>query len=152
MGPINLYTPIAVVLAFTFLTTLRYSFTGKLATANPVLRVVTNGIWLYPLILAGPFTLGAFYHGLFSPWPPQAYATAAQQSGPWAGAAAALAAATGDIWLLWATATTFRRFSPPQDARMVKYYYLANLAVGGYLMARFLHVIDMGQAGIIPAG
>jgi len=32
---------------------------------------------------------------------------------------------------------------------MVKYYYLVNLVIGGYLMARFLHVIDMGQAGVL---
>jgi len=68
----------------------------------------------------------------------------------WAGLCAGIAAATADVWLLWATATTFRKFSPPDDVRMVKYYYLVNLAIGGYLMARFLHVIDMGKAGIIP--
>ena len=56
---------------------------------------------------------------------------------------------TADIWLLWATATTFKIFSPPQDARMVKYYYLVNFVIGAYLMARFFHVIDMGKTGVI---
>ena len=46
--------------------------------------------------------------------------------------------------------TTFKTFSPPQDHRMIKYYYVVNALVGGYLMARFLHIIDMGQNGIIP--
>ena len=45
---------------------------------------------------------------------------------------------------------TFKVFSPPHDARMIKYYYAVNLVIGAYLMARFLHVIDMGQIGILP--
>jgi hypothetical protein len=136
MQHFNVYTPIAAVLFFTFLTTLRYSFTGRLHTTNPVLRIVTNPSWLYPLIL--------------SAWPPAAFEMVSQRAGFWAGAAAAIAAATADVWLLWATATTFRKFSPPHDVRMVKYYYVVNFVVGAYLMARFTHVIDMGQAGIIP--
>jgi hypothetical protein len=150
MQHFNVYTPIAAVLFFTFLTTLRYSFTGRLHTTNPVLRIVTNPSWLYPLILSGPFLLGSFYHGTMSPWPPAAFEMVSQRAGFWAGAAAAIAAATADVWLLWATATTFRKFSPPHDVRMVKYYYVVNFVVGAYLMARFTHVIDMGQAGIIP--
>lgn len=150
MSQLNIFTPIAIVLGLTFLSTLRYSFTGTVQSPNPVLRIVTNGVWLYPLIISGPFLLGAFYHGALSPWPPASYAIAAQKAGPWAGTAAAIAAATADIWLLWATATTFRKFSPPHDHRMIKYYYLVNLVVGGYLMARFSHVIDMGTNGIIP--
>jgi hypothetical protein len=150
MEHFDLYSPVAAVLFFTFLTTLRYSFTGHLHPSNAVLRVVTNPAWLYPLILAGPWAFGAFYQSAISPWPPQTFAMIAAKAGFWAGMASAIAAATADIWMLWATATTFRRFSPPHDRRMIKYYYVVNLVVGAYLMARFLHVIDMGQAGIIP--
>ncbi len=146
----NLYTPIAVVLFFTLLTTLRFSFTGTLKASDPVSLVVTSPVWLYALVISGPYMLGAFYHGTISPWPPAAYEAVSLRAGMWAGLSAAIAAATADVWLLWATATTFRKFSPPDDSRMIKYYYLVNLAVGGYLMARFLHVIDMGKAGIIP--
>jgi hypothetical protein len=150
MAHFDLFTPIAIVLAFTFLTTLRYSIAGTLSTPNPVLRFVTNPNWLYALVISGPFMLGAYYHDAISPWPPAAFATASQKWGIWGGVSAAIAAATADIWLLWATATTFRRFSPPHDKRMIKYYYLVNLVIGGYLMARFTHVIDMGHAGVIP--
>jgi hypothetical protein len=150
MPPLDLYAVFAIILTFTFLTTLRYSITGTLGTENPVLRVVTNPVWLYALVVSGPYILGAYYHDAISPWPPTAYAMVSQKAGAWAGAAAAIAAATADIWLLWATATTFRKFSPPHDHRMIKYYYVANFVVGAYLMARFGHVIDMGKAGIIP--
>jgi hypothetical protein len=150
MEHFDLFTPIAVVLFFTLLTTLRYSFTGTLRSGNPVLNLITNPSWLYPLIISGPYVLGAYYHGKISPWPPTAFATIGAGAGFWAGVTAAIAAGTADVWLLWATATTFRKFSPPHDARMVKYYYVANFLVGAYLMARFTHVIDMGQAGIIP--
>ena len=146
----NLYTLIAVVLFFTMLTTLRFSFTGTLKVTDPVSRVITNPVWLYALVISGPYMLGCYYHGTISPWPPTAYEAASLRAGMWAGLCAGIAAATADVWLLWSTATTFRKFSPPDDVRMVKYYYLVNLAIGGYLMARFLHVIDMGKAGIIP--
>jgi hypothetical protein len=151
MQHFDLYTPVAAVLFFTFLTTLRFSFSGHFQARDPVSRIVTNPAWLYPLILSGPWALGAFYHAAISPWPPQTFEMIAGKDGAWAGAAAAIAAATADVWLLWATATVFRRFSPPHDHRMIKYYYVVNLVVGGYLMARFLHVIDMGAAGIIPS-
>ncbi len=150
MPRFDIYTPIAVVLFFTLVTTLRFSFTGTLKTANPVLRVVTNPAWLYPLIISGPYLLGAYYHGTISPWPPQAFAMVSLHAGFWAGLTASIAAATADIWLLWATATTFKTFAPPHDHRVIKYYYVANFLVGAYLMARFTHVIDMGKAGIIP--
>ena len=146
----NLYTPLAIILFFTMLTTLRFSFTGTLKTQNPVLRIVTHPAWLYALVLAGGYTLGAFYHGTLSPWPPATFSAVSQRAGFWAAATATEAAIIVDIWLLWATATTFKTFSPPHDHRMVKYYYVVNLLVGGYLMARFLHIIDMGQNGIIP--
>jgi hypothetical protein len=147
---VDVFTPVAVVLLFTMVTTLRFSIQGTLKTANPVLRVMTHPAWLYPLVLTGGYTLGAFYHGKMSPWPPATFRMISEQHGFWAGIAAAASAATADIWLLWAAATTFKVFSPPQDARMVKYYYAVNLLIGGYLMARFTHVIDMGQLGILP--
>jgi hypothetical protein len=147
---VNLYTPLAVILFFTMLTTLRFSFTGTLKTPNPALRLLTHPAWLYALVLAGGYTLGAFYHGTLSPWPPATFTSVSQRAGFWAGVTATEAAITVDIWLLWATATTFKTYSPPHDKRMIKYYYAVNLLVGGYLMARFLHIIDMGQNGIIP--
>jgi hypothetical protein len=147
---VNLYTPLAVILFFTMLTTLRFSFAGTLKTANLALRLLTHPAWLYPLVLAGGYTLGSFYHGTLSPWPPATFTAVAQRAGFWAAVAGTEAAITADIWLLWATATTFKTFSPPHDKRMIKYYYAVNVVIGGYLMARFLHIIDMGQAGIIP--
>ena len=147
---VTLFTPLAIILFFTMITTLRFSIAGTLKTANPVLRFLTHPAWLYPLVLEGGYTLGAFYHGALSPWPPASFSAVSQHFGLWGGIAAAEAAITADIWLLWATATTFKVFSPPHDTRMVKYYYAVNLVIGGYLMARFLHFIDMGQTGIIP--
>ena len=147
---VNLYTPLAVILFFTMLTTLRFSFTGTLKAQNPLVLALTHPAWLSPLILEGGYVLGSFYHGTLSPWPPATFHSIAQHSGFWAAAAATEGAITADIWLLWATATTFKTFSPPHDRRMIKYYYAVNLVIGGYLMARFLHIIDMGQAGIIP--
>ena len=138
----------SVILAFTFLTTLHFSVTGQVESPNPVIRIFTNRNWFYPLIIAGPYALGAFYFGAISPWPPDAFETAKNQAGLWAGVATALAAAIADIWLLWATATVFRRFAPPSEKRFVKYYYMANLAVGLYLMARFSHLISIGAAPI----
>ena len=147
---VTLFTPLAVILFFTMITTLRFSIAGTLKTANPVLRFLTHPAWLYPLVLVGGYTLGAFYHGALSPWPPATFTSGSQRFGLWGGVAATEAVITADIWLLWATATTFKVFSPPHDKRMVKYYYAVNLVIGGYLMARFLHFIDMGQTGIIP--
>jgi hypothetical protein len=146
----DLYTPLAVILFFTMMTTLRFSFTGTLKSDNPLVRILTHPAWLSPLILEGGYVLGAFYHGALSPWPPATFHSVAQLHGFWAAVAATEGAITADIWLLWATATTFKTFSPPHDKRMIKYYYVVNLVIGGYLMARFLHFIDMGQAGIIP--
>jgi hypothetical protein len=141
---IDLYTPLAILLAFTFLTTLRFSLTGRLKTANPALRFVTHPAWLYTLILAGGYILGAYYHGAMSPWPPAAFAAASAKSGLWAGVAAGLGTATVDIWLFWATATAFKTFSPPEERRVIPIYYVVNAAVGFYLMARFYHVIPIG--------
>ncbi len=146
----DLYTPLAVVLFLTMVTTLRFSIAGTLKSANPVLRFLTHPAWLSPLILEGGYVLGAFYHGVLSPWPPATYQAVSAKLGLWAAVAATEGAITIDIWLLWATATTFKVFSPPQDARMIKYYYVVNFVIGAYLMARFLHVIDMGKTGIIP--
>jgi hypothetical protein len=146
---VNLYTPLAVILFFTMLTTLRFSIAGTLKTGNPVLRAITHPAWLAALILEGGYVLGAFYHEALSPWPPATYHMVMDKAGFWAALAATEGAITIDIWLLWATATTFKIFSPPQDARMVKYYYLVNFVIGAYLMARFFHVIDMGKTGVI---
>src|ERR1700722_16926082 len=112
---VNLYTPLAVILFFTMLTTLRFSFAGTLKTANLALRLLTHPAWLYPLVLAGGYTLGAFYHGTLSPWPPATFTAVSQRSGFWAAVTATEAAITVDIWLLWATATTFKTFSPADD-------------------------------------
>jgi len=147
---VDLFTPVAIVLFFTMVATLRFSIQGTLKTPNPVLRAVTHPAWLYPLVLTGGYTLGAFYHDKMSPWPPATFHMISEKHGFWAGIAATEAAITADIWLLWAAATTFKVFSPPHDARMVKYYYAVNLVIGVYLMARFTHVIDMGQLGLLP--
>ncbi len=146
----TVFTPLAAILFFTMITTLRFSITGTLKTANPMLRLLTHPLWLAPLVLTGGATLGAFYHGALSPWPPATFADISRRFGLWGGVAATEAVVTADIWLLWATATTFKVFSPPDDARMVKYYYAVNLVIGSYLLARFLHILDMGQVGIIP--
>ncbi len=77
----NLYTPLAVILFFTMITTLRFSIAGTLKTANAVLRLLTHPAWLYALVLAGGYTLGAFYHGTLSPWPLATF-QAVSASGP----------------------------------------------------------------------
>jgi len=141
----NLYTVYAVILAFTFLTTLRYSIAGTLVTGNPVLRAVTHPYWLYALVAAGPFVLGSFYQGALSPWPPDTFAQVNARAGMWAAIAATLGVMIADIWMFWGAATTFRRFAPPHDKRVVKLYYLANAAIGLYLVGRFLHVIPVGE-------
>src|ERR1700743_367121 len=103
-----LFTPLAIILFFTMITTLRFSIAGTLKTAKPGLRFLTHPAWLYPLVLEGGYTLGAFYHGALSPWPPASFSAVSQHFGLWGGIAAAEAAITADIWLLWATATTFK--------------------------------------------
>src|SRR5271156_3601984 len=112
---VDFYTPLAVILFFTMITTLRFSIAGTLKTPDPVLRLLTHPAWLSPLILAGGWTLGAFYHGTLSPWPPATFTAVGQRAGVWAAVAATEATITADIWLLWATATTFKVFSPPAD-------------------------------------
>ena len=57
---VDLFMPLAVVLFFTMITTLRFSLEGTLKTANPVLRALTHPAWLAPLVATGGFTLGAF--------------------------------------------------------------------------------------------
>jgi hypothetical protein len=141
---VNFYTLFAILLAFTFLTTLRFSLTGTLKTSNPVLRFATHPAWLYTLILAGGYVLGAYYHGAMEPWPPAAFAAANEKAGLWAGLAAGFGTATVDIWLFWATATAFKTFSPPHERRVIPIYYIVNMGVGLYLMVRFYPLAPVG--------
>src|SRR3569833_2534318 len=87
-------SPPTIILFFTMITSLRFSIAGTLKTANPVLRALTHPAWLYPLVLEGGYTLGAFYHGALSPWPPASFTAVAQRFGLWGGVAAAEAAST----------------------------------------------------------
>lgn len=147
---VDLFTPLAVVLFFTMAATLRFSVGGNPAPANSVLRLATHRAWLFPFIVTGGLTLGAFYLGKISPWPVATFDIVAAKYGYWAGVAAVEAAITADVWLLWGGAAAFKAFTPPEEAGMIKYYYIVNLAIGGYLIARFLHVLDMGDIGILP--
>ena len=132
------YPVAVVVLLLMLLQTLRLSITGRIQPAAP--NVIMNHRWLYPLGLLGPFTIGTFYKGALSPWPPAAYDKMTAVGGHWAGGAAFLLVLTVDIWMFWAAAKAIRDttltsavFRPMHD-KVTAYYHIVNFLVGTFIL------------------
>lgn len=131
--------PVAfVLLSLMLLQTLRLSITGKIHPQKA--NVLTTHKWLYPLGILGPFTIGTFYKGALSPWPPLAYEKMTAVGGHWAGAAAFVLVITVDIWMFWAAAKAIRDttltsavFRPMHD-KVAVYYHLVNFLVGTFIL------------------
>ena len=138
------YVALSVLTGMALLTTLRFCIQGTLRTDNRALRVVTHPLWLFSIGLSVPYVLGSFYAGVLSPWPPLAFQQFAETD-RWAGLTAAIAVATADLWLLWAAARAAALFAPPEDRRMLPYYYAINLVVGGFFIGRALYLVQQGS-------
>jgi hypothetical protein len=131
--------PVAfVLLLLMFVQTLRLSITGRIHPANA--NFLTSHKWLYPLGVLGPFTIGTFYKGALSPWPPAAYDKMTAVGGHWAGGAAFVLVLTIDIWMFWAAAKAIRDttltsavFRPMHD-QVVAYYHVVNILVGTFIL------------------
>jgi hypothetical protein len=141
----DIYFVMAVFTAMALVTTLRFCFTGTLQSDNRLLRLLTHPVWLYSLGLTIPYVLGSLYGGTISPWPPSAYEQFAPR-GLWAGINAGLAVLVVDIWVVWASARAAAVFAPPEDRRILKYYYAVNLAVGTFFIVRGVYLAQHGAA------
>lgn len=132
------YGVASVLLLLMLLQTLRLSITGRIQPDKP--NFLMNHRWLYPLGLLGPFTIGTFYRGMLSPWPPAAYEQMLATGGVWAGVAAFVLVVTIDIWMFWAAAKAMRAttltsavFSPMHD-QVAAYYHVVNFLVGTFIL------------------
>lgn len=132
------YGVASVLLLLMLLQTLRLSITGRIQPDKP--NILMNHRWLYPLGVLGPFTIGTFYQGLLSPWPPAAYEKMLATGGVWAGVAAFVLVVTIDIWMFWAAAKAMRAttltsavFSPMHD-QVAAYYHVVNFLVGTFIL------------------
>ncbi|MBY0512088.1 MAG: hypothetical protein K2P94_18280 [Rhodospirillaceae bacterium] len=132
------YPAAVVVLVLMLLQTLRLSITGKIHPEKP--SFLFTHLWLYPLGILGPFTIGTFYRGALSPWPPAAYDKMMTVGGPWAAVAGFLTVLIVDIWMFWAAAKAIRDttltsavFRPMHD-QVVAYYHVVNVLVGTFIL------------------
>jgi hypothetical protein len=132
------YPVAVVVLVLTLLQTLRLSITGKIHPAKS--NIINNHRWLYPLGILGPFTIGTYYRGALSPWPPMAYEKMMTVGGQWAAVAGFLTAVIIDIWMFWAAAKAIRDttltsavFRPMHD-QVMAYYHVVNVLVGTFIL------------------
>jgi len=132
------YPVAVVVLVLMLLQTLRLSITGKIQPEKP--NFLLNHRWLYPLGVLGPFTIGTFYSGALSPWPPAAYDKMMTVGGQWAAVAGFLTTVIVLIWMFWAAAKAIRDttltsavFRPMHD-QVVAYYHVVNFLVGTFIL------------------
>jgi hypothetical protein len=122
---------LTVLLALALLATLRLSLPRPVVLLERMpLRLLFHPGWLVTLILAAYLSLGLFFSGALSPWPPAAFATWSAAEGWWAGAAAFLAALVTDLWLLWTPAEVLRRYTAPERQHTLRHLHLFNLLVG----------------------
>jgi hypothetical protein len=134
------YTLLAALLIMALIATLRVSL-GPLGDRlrNPLLRTLTHPGWMVPLMVVVNLSVGLYFSGSLSPWPPAAYADYALKFGTWAGISAFVAALTTDIWLLWAPTQVLRRFAAPQTGAALKYLQVFNTLVGAAVITLALH-------------
>jgi len=139
--------PVAlVIVVMTLVVTLKLSLTGRIMPAGggkPGL--LTNPIWLWPLVVLVPYVIGSFLEGSLSPWPPESFALVAARSTIWAAAVAAVSTIVVDFWLFWTTATALIAFTVPMATiyqpipkEMHKYYHLANIVAGAFVVGKAL--------------
>lgn len=132
------YLVAAVLVLLMLLQTLRLSITGQIQPDKS--NFLTSHRWLYPLGVLGPFTIGTFYKGALSPWPPAAYDKITAAAGHWAGGAAFLLVLTIDIWMFWAAAKAMRATSltsavfRPMHDQVAAYYHVVNFLVGTFIL------------------
>jgi hypothetical protein len=126
---------LTVLLALALLATVRLSLPRPVALLDRMpLKPLFHPGWLVTLILAAYLSLGLFFSGALSPWPPSAFTAWNASEGWWAGAAAFLAALTTDLWLLWTPTEVLRRYTAPERQHTLRYLHAFNLLVGGVVI------------------
>ena len=142
----NYLTVLAAGSILTLLSTLKLTLTGTLYVGpNKRKFVLFHPIWLWFLVAMVPYVVGRYLAGSLSPLPWIAYAGAEAQHGPWAGVLAGVATTTVDLWIFWAAAAAFLSFPVPMSVAyepipktLHKYFYLANLLAGAFIVGRAL--------------
>ena len=129
------------------LTTLKLTLTGRV-TVGPQKKnfILFHPVWLGGLVVEVPFVIGRYLAGGMSPWPLLAFSQMQDKAGLWAGALAATATTTVDLWLFWTTATALLTFTQPMATAyepipkaMHKYFYLVNLLAGAFVIYKALN-------------
>jgi hypothetical protein len=130
---------LALLLTLALAATLRLALgegvAGRWWSASPVVRVVTHPAWLVPLLLVFNLTVGMYFAGTLSPWPPAAFRGYAATSGFWTGSCAFLATLTTDLWLLWVPASVPPRLTGVERRDRLRRYRILNVLAGAVVLA-----------------
>ena len=131
----NVWIPAAVLALLTFAATARLSLLPAAPHHVPRwMKILTNSIWLLPLMLAMALTLGLMAKGVLSPWPPQAAAYFETLGGGWAALTGFVLVLTVDMWLLWTGSRIVLRHTPLEDRHAIRHLSALNLLLGGGLL------------------
>ncbi len=142
----DIYTALTVVGILTLLTTLKLTLTGRVTVGAARKHfILFHPIWLGALVVEVPFIIGRYIEGSMSPCPFIAFTQMQDKAGLWAGALAATATTTVDLWLFWTTATALLTFTEPMATAyepipksMHKYFHLVNFAAGAFVIYKAL--------------
>jgi hypothetical protein len=140
------YIPATIVAAFTLLTTLKLTLTGRVTVGSERKTIFFfHPLWLGALVVEVPFVIGKYLNGTMSPWPVAAFQHSQDVAGLWAAIVTALATSTVDLWLFWTTATALLTFTQPMSTAyeplpksMHKYVHLVNLIAGAFVVYKAL--------------
>jgi len=139
-------TVLAIGSILTLLSTLKLTLTGTLYVGPGKRKsFFFHPLWLWFLTAMLPYVVGRYLAGTLSPLPWAAYARAAAEHGLWGGVLACAATTTIDLWIFWGAAAAFLSFPIPMSVAyepipkpLHKYFYLANLLAGAFIVTRAL--------------
>lgn len=136
MMPLDIWAPVALLALLALLASLRLSFPAATGSAGlGPLRLLMHPVWLLPLLLALPMTVGLMMTGAVPISPVAARAMIAADYGVWAGLAALITVMTAELWLLWVPSMLARRSALPERQEALRFLPLLNLALGsGFLL------------------
>ena len=134
MGDFDPWILAAVLCALALFASLRLSLPEGGSVRGGVLDIVTHPTWLIPLIIVMGFAVGLMIRGQLSPWPPEASAEMARQSGRWAGVTGFMLVAIVDLWMLWTPSMVARRFARPESHKGMRLLPYVNLAFGAVFL------------------
>jgi hypothetical protein len=144
---LDYYAALSLVCLLTLATTLKLTLTGRVTVGtDKKATVFFHPYSLGPLVVMVPFVIGRYLKGSLSPWPVDAFTAMEAKAGLWAGVLAGIATTTVDLWMFWTTATALLTFTKPManiyepvPKSMHKYFHLANLIAGAYIVYKALN-------------